>query len=244
MSDIKSFLSELKQLNEKDCFDVFVPSINKKVSFKALSVKQHKDVVKSLLSGVEGAILIAKIFNDIINENSVQPINFKLYDRNKILVELRQQSISNKVTIDDKDYLLSDLPEYTVTFKENAEFSYRGIKVKATIPTLEIDSKITEKCVIEISKFTSDDKKVGNSISILLVYELMKFIETIQIDDILINFSELGTYDKKNIIENLPLKLNNDILEYITQYKEYEQESFTYSDGAKLNIDGSFITSE
>ena len=244
MSDIKSFLSELKQLNEKDCFDVFVPSINKKVLFKALSVKQHKDVVKSLLSGVEGTVLVAKIFNDIINENSVQPINFKLYDRNKILVELRRQSISNKVTIDDKDYLLSELPEYTAIFKEDAEFSYKGIKVKATIPTLELDSKITEKSVVEISKFTSDDKKVGNSINVLLAYEIMKFIETIQIDDTLIIFSELGTYDKKNIIENLPLKLNNDILEYITQYKEYEQELFTYSDGAKLNIDGSFITSE
>lgn len=244
MSDIKSFLSELKQLNEKDCFDVFVPSINKKVPFKALSVKQHKDVVKSLLSGVEGTVLVAKIFNDIINENSVQPIDFKLYDRNKILVELRQQSISNKVTISDKDYLLSELPEYNATFKENAEFSYRGIKVKTTIPTLELDSKITEKSVIEISKFTSDEKKVGNSISILLAYEIMKFVETIQIDDTLITFSELGTYDKKNIIENLPLKLNNDILEFITTYKGYEQELFTYSDGAKLNIDGSFLTSE
>ena len=244
MSDIKSFLSELKQLNEKDCFDVFVPSINKKVPFKALSVKQHKDVVKSLLSGVEGTVLVAKIFNDIINENTVQPIDFKLYDRNKILVELRQQSISNKVTISDKDYLLSELPEYNATFKENAEFSYRGIKVKTTIPTLELDSKITEKSVIDISKFTSDEKKVGNSISILLAYEIMKFVETIQIDDTLITFSELGTYDKKNIIENLPLKLNNDILEFITTYKGYEQELFTYSDGAKLNIDGSFLTSE
>ena len=72
----------------------------------------------------------------------------------------------------------------------------------------------------------------------------MKFIQTVQIEDNIINFNELGTYDKKNIIENLPLKLNNDILEYITAYKEYEQELFTYSDGAKLNIDVSFLASE
>jgi hypothetical protein len=244
MSDIKSFLDELKQLNEKDCFDVYVPSLGKSVPFKALSVKQHKDIVKTLLSGVEGTILVTKVFNDIIQENSLQPISFKHYDRSKILVEIRQQSISNKVIIDDQEYLITDLPKYNAKFTESAEFKYKGITVKVNIPTLDLDSKITEKCVTEISKFTSDDKKIGNSVNILLAYELMKFIESIQIDDANIIFNETGTYDKKNIIENLPLKLNNDILEFITKYKEYEQELFTYSNGTKLNIDGSFLTSE
>lgn len=244
MSDIKSFLNELKQLNEKDCFDVYVPSVDKNIPFKALSVKQHKDIVKTLLSGIEGNVLVTKVFNDIIQENSLEPVNFKHYDRSKILVEIRRKSIGNKVTIDEQDYLITDLPEYNAKFIEGTEFKYRGIIVKVNIPTLELDSKITEKCVIEISKFTADDKKLGNSINILLAYELMKFIETIQIDDTNIVFSETGTYDKKNIIENLPLKLNNDILEFITNYKEYEQELFTYSDGVKLNIDGSFLTSE
>lgn len=244
MSDIKSFLDDLKLLNEKDCFDVYVPSIEKKVSFKALSVKQHKDVVKTVMNGVEGSILVTKIFNDIVKENSLQSIDFKLYDRNKILVDMRRQSVGSKVTINDTEYTLDDLPEYKFTFNDSEEFAYKGIKIQAQIPTLELDSKITEKSVVEITRLTNDDKKVGSSINILLIYELMKFIQTVQIEDNIINFNELGTYDKKNIIENLPLKLNNDILEYITAYKEYEQELFTYSDGAKLNIDVSFLASE
>jgi len=244
MSDIKSFLDDLKLLNEKDCFDVYVPSIEKKISFKALSVKQHKDVVKTVMNGVEGSILVTKIFNDIVKENSLQFIDFKLYDRNKILVDMRRQSVGSNVTINDTVYTLDDLPEYKFTFNNSKEFTYKGIKIQAQIPTLELDSKITEKSVVEITRLTNDDKKVGSSINILLIYELMKFIQTVQIEDNIINFNELGTYDKKNIIENLPLKLNNDILEYITAYKEYEQELFTYSDGAKLNIDVSFLASE
>jgi hypothetical protein len=244
MSDIKSFLDDLKQLNEKDCFDVYVPSIDKKISFKALSVKQHKDVVKTVMNGVEGSILVTKIFNDIIEENSLQAVDFKLYDRNKVLVDMRHQSVGSKVTINDVVYTLDDLPEYKFDFDDVKEFNYRGIKVTTQIPTLELDSKITEKSVVEIARLVTDDKKVGSSINILLVYELMKFIQTIQIEDNIINFNDQGTYDKKNIIENLPLKLNNDILEYITAYKEYEQELFTYSDGAKLNIDVSFLASE
>jgi hypothetical protein len=244
MSDIKSFLDDLKLLNEKDCFDVYVPSIEKKISFKALSVKQHKDVVKTVMNGVEGSILVTKIFNDIVKENSLQFIDFKLYDRNKILVDMRRQSVGSYVTINDTVYTLDDLPEYKFTFNDSKEFTYKGIKIQAQIPNLELDSKITEKSVVEITRLTNDDKKVGSSINILLIYELMKFIQTVQIEDNIINFNELGTYDKKNIIENLPLKLNNDILEYITAYKEYEQELFTYSDGAKLNIDVSFLASE
>jgi len=244
MSDIKAFLDELKQLNDKDCFDVFVPSLNKKSSFKSFSVKQHKDIVKTILSGVEGSFLVSKVFNDIIKENSLKPIDFKLYDRNRVLVDLRRQSIGDKVTIDEKEYSLADLPTTLFEVVEESEFEYKGVKITTQIPTLEIDSKITEKSVVEINKFTSDEKKIGNSIGILLVYELMKFIKIIQIDDNVIDFSAHGTYDKKSIIENLPLKLNNDILEYITEYKEKEQELFTFSDGVKLSIDVSFLTGE
>ena len=244
MSDIKSFLNELKQLNEKDCFNVYVPSVGRKVKFKALSVKQHKDIVKAMLGGMEGTILTSKIFNDIITENSSEKLEFKYYDRSKILVDIRQQSVGNKVKIDDVDYLLTDLPEFKLFTKPEAKFVYKGIGVVVNVPNLDIDSAITEKSIIDITKISSDDKKVGESINLLLTYEIMKFIQTIEIEGNLLTFSELGTYDKKNIIENLPLKLNNDILEYITEYKELEQEQFTYSDGVKLEINGSFLTSE
>ena len=87
MSDIKSFIDELKQLNEKDCFVVHIPSLNKSIKFKEFSDKQHKDVVKSLLDGVEGGISMYKVFSDIILENSSESVDFALYDRNKILVD-------------------------------------------------------------------------------------------------------------------------------------------------------------
>ncbi len=72
----------------------------------------------------------------------------------------------------------------------------------------------------------------------------MKFIQSIQIEGNIIDFTAQGTYDKKNIIDNLPLKLNNILLEFIAEYKEYEQDLFTFSDGVKLNIDVNFLTNE
>lgn len=245
MSDIKTFLEDLKQLNDKDCFDINVPSINKKISFKSFSVKQHKDMIKTVLNGVEGSILINKVLNDIIKANSnIKDIEFKHYDRNKILVEMRRHTIGDKVVINNTDYSLTDLPTFKFDFTEEKEFKYSGITVKMKIPTLDIDSKVTEKSIVEISKFSSDEKKVGDSINALLVYELMKFIQSIQIEDNIIDFTTQGTYDKKNIIDNLPLKLNNILLEFIADYKEYEQDLFTFGDGIKLNIDVNFLTNE
>lgn len=244
MSSIKNLIEELKQLNESDCFDVLVPSQGKKIKFRAFSVKQHKDLVKSLLDGVEGTVSMYKVFNDIIFENCLEDIEFALYDRNKILVDLRKQCVSESIKIEDTVYSIDTLPEFVFNFDNEKQFTYRGITVNVSIPTLKEDSKITEKSIVEFSKYSSDDKKIGNSLNILLVYELMKFIDSIKIEDTVINFNEIGTFDKKAVIENLPLKLNNDILEYIAQFKEYEQTLFTFSDGTKLVIDASFLSNE
>lgn len=244
MSNIKSFIDDLKQLNEKESIDAYVPSLKKIVSFKVLSVKQHRDIIKTVVDGVEGSVLISKVFNDIIKENSLKDINFKLYDRNKILVDTRKEILGNNVTINNNLYTLDTLPTYAFNPEETKEFEYNSIKVVAEIPTLEVDSKITEKSVVEISKFSAEDNKVGNSINVLLVYELMKFIKTIELQDSVLQFNELNTYDKKNIVENLPIKLNNMILDFIAKYKEQEQEFYTFSDGTKLSIDAGFLTGE
>ena len=70
MSNVKSFLDELKQFNDNEFVDAYVPSINKKLPFKAFSVKQQRDVIKTILEGVEGTVLSTKIFNDIVKDNS------------------------------------------------------------------------------------------------------------------------------------------------------------------------------
>lgn len=244
MSNIKSFIDELKQLNEKESIDAYVPSLKKTASFKVLSVKQHRDIIKTVVDGVEGSVLISKVFNDIIKENSLKEINFKLYDRNKILVDMRKEVLGSKVNVNNTSYSLDSLPEYAFKPEETKEFEYNGIKVVAEVPTLEVDSKITEKSVVEISKFSAEDNKVGNSINVLLVYELIKFIKTIELQDSVLEFSELNTYDKKTIVENLPIKLNNMVLDFIAKYKEQEQEFYTFSDGTKLSIDAGFLTGE
>lgn len=244
MSNIKSFIEELKQISDNDHYSVAVPSIGREVKFKAFSVKQHKDLIKSALDGVEGSLRMYKIFNDIISTNSLEPINFAIYDRTKILVDLRKRCVSELVNIADTEYNLNNLPEFNFVFDDSQKFKYKKISVDVRLPSLDIDSDITEKSIVEFSKYSSEEKKVGNSLNILLVYELMKFINAITVDDVVISFDETSTADKKAIIDNLPLKLINNILDYIAKFKDYEQSLFTFPDGTKLIIDASFLSTE
>jgi len=244
MSDIKAFLEDLKKINSSDCFEVYVPSLKKTALFKAFSVKQHKDVVRTILDGVEGTVSLSKLFNEIIEENSVDPIDFKIYDKNKILIDLRKQCVSEVFKINEEEYNLNKLPEYKFNFKLKDKFEYKNIEVEVELPSLKTDTKITEKSITEFNKFTTEDKKINNSLTILLIYEVMKFITKIKMEDTIINFKDLGTFDKKNIIENLPLKLNNDILEYIAKYKQYETKLLTFDSGSTVSIDASFLSNE
>ena len=244
MSNVKSFIEELKQLSDNDCFKVHVPSLNKLVKFKAFSIKQHKDLMKSILDGVEGSVLMYKVFNEILFENCLEDVDFTIYDRNKILVDLRKQCISDTIKIEDKEYSLSDLQDFNFTFDKEREYTYKGITAVVKLPSLREDTSITEKSIVEFGKFSSEDKKIGNSLNILLVYELMKFIHSLKIDNTVITFDEISAYDKKGIIDNLPLKLINDILEYIADFKEFEQSLLTFSDGTKLVIDAGFLSNE
>ena len=238
------FLSDLKELNEKDCFEVFVPSIKKKVSFRAFTVKQYKDIINTVLDGIDGTLLTGKILNDAIIENSTTPVDFKLWDRAKVLIDMRCSCISNLIKIGDVEYNLLNLPTFAFNFEQERTLEYKGVTIGLCIPSIATDTKVTEGCLLELGKIAVDDKKAGSSLSTLLTYEIIKFITSVKMGDSIIEFSSSSVLDRKTIVDNLPLKLNNDILEFIADYKSYEQNLFTFSDGAELVIDASFLTGE
>jgi hypothetical protein len=136
------------------------------------------------------------------------------------------------------------LPKFVYEYDGDPNIEYKNIFVELDIPTLDKDTSITEKSILEFAKLSTEDKKVKDSINILLTYEIIKFVKTVKIGELVLNFETLNLHEKKNIIENLPLMLNNKIVDYISKYKEYEQSLLTFDDGTKLTIDASFLTSE
>lgn len=245
MSDIKQFIQQLETINDGEIVEVTIPSLKKKGRFRALTVKQHKDIIKTVMEGFDGSIRTPVTFNNIIKENNIDKnIDLKLYDRNHILVELRKTTIGETVKINDNTYNLNELPKFNFEYETAAQIDYKDIAVEITIPNLEKDTQITEKSMLEFAKLSTDEKKVKDSINILLTFEIIKFIKQVKIGELILNFDKLTLHEKKSIVDTLPLKLNNNIIDYISKYKEYEQSLLTFADGTKLTIDASFMTSE
>lgn len=243
-TDLKSFLSELSEINEANIVDILIPSTGKKVKFRLFNVNQQKDLIRTAFEGIEGAVKSGIIFNNIINDNSLKAESFSLIDRGHILLNLRKASIGESVSIKDKTYKLDDLPKLMVSdIKQQDSITYSDITVSVSIPSLERDTKVSEKIIGELSKL-SDDNKQKESVNVLLVYEIIKYINSVSIKEAELDFSSLSIYECKKIVEALPLKLNNLIIDFIAQYKQIEENSLTFEDGAKVEIDASFLSSE
>ena len=242
MSEVLNILKELQTVEDDSALDILVPSVNKVVKFKPLSVKQHHEILKCSIDGVTGSIKLAIILNKIIIENSLESIDFAVYDAEWILLQLRKHSLGKTVTIDEKEYSLDELTKNVTDFKYSHTVSYKGVDVLLTVPTLKLDIEVSDACFKDISKSASDDTKLSETISSMLSYEIIKFIKSISVKDSIINFSDITTTEKKKLLESIPLAINNKITEYIASYRKNEQTSYTFSDGALLTIDGDFLT--
>ena len=243
-ANVKTFLDELKQVSDTNTVSIKVPSTNKKSIFKQFNVTQQKQLLRSIFNGVEGSINSGSIFNNIVKDNCEDDIEFLVCDRSAILIDLRKATIGNMFTIEDTKYDLSTLKPYNI---KNVDLEKRikvdGIEMLAKIPTLTLDSKINSKMVAEFSKLTDDQKQV-QSIELVLIHEIIKYTDNIKIGEVVVNFEDISVYERVSIVNELPLALNNKIIDYITTTKKVEEEALTFDDGKIVEIDAGFLAAD
>ena len=61
-ADVKSFLNDLKQVNDASTVSIKVPSTSKKATFRKFNVTQQKKLLKSAFDGVQGSIESLNMF--------------------------------------------------------------------------------------------------------------------------------------------------------------------------------------
>ena len=244
-SDVKSVLGSLQELNNATTVAIKIPSTGKNVSFKLASVSQQKELLRSAFDGVDGVIKRANILNKIITDNSTTDNDFLITDRNVILVELRKASIGSNIIIKESEYDLNDLPTFKkseVKFKTTV--THDGITVKLKVPTLAIDTEINKKLGTELAKVTDQQEKVKQSIDLVVSYELSKYIESIKVDDSMIAFNDISSYERREIVNSLPLKFSNMILDYIGDIKTVTDQAITFDGEVIVEIDASFLSAD
>tara|TARA_R110000796_G_scaffold48911_1_gene117024 strand:- start:27030 stop:27761 length:732 start_codon:yes stop_codon:yes gene_type:complete len=242
--DIKDFLDELEKTSDNSIAVVHVPSIKKDIEFGMFNVNQQKQQLKTAFEGVVGVINSNILYNEFLVDNCAEPVDFNIVDRPSIIINLRKLSLNDNITIQDKDYSLNELGNIDYSnFTETRAVTCDNIICNLGIPSLTTDTSICKRLVAELNKL-SDEQQKTESVSLLLTYEIIKFVQSIEIGETVLDFNDISVYEKKNIIEKLPLKLNNNILDYIVDIKTKCNEYLTFEDGTLLEIDASLLSSD
>lgn len=247
---VTNILSKLKEINDSNLVSVYVPSAGKNINFKPISVKQQKDLIKTGLDGTLSGITISNTINQIILDNSTEKHSFVVTDKYPIIVALRRQSFGSEVVIkqDDKqikfdlDKVLIKKLIYSSSDDHCIELTGTTLKAHLNLVSLEEDIKINN---IQLDKSRKNkDEEISETVGSLFVYEIVKFISKIEIDEEnIVDMSKLPIKDRLTIVENIPATLNNQILDYIQNFRKEETEYITI-DGEMLPIDARLFSKE
>lgn len=243
MSDnnVSNFIKKIEELNNS--VTVYIPSRKKNIQLPPLNLKQQKDIISSVANGVAGLVGFTRILNNIITELSGDN-TLMTYDRVPVIVALRVNALGNKhkegeVEI-DLDKVLEKIKNSTHNVKESNNISYKGVEVEVEVPSLVQENHIVKKLEEEVKKNGEDNTKNLGSI---YVYEIAKYIKSVKINDMTIDYRELKISEKIQLIEALPLALNKQIVSYIEDVKNQDRELLTV-DTITFDITPNFFDAE
>jgi hypothetical protein len=204
-----------------------------------MSFGQQKSLVMTGLDGLTGIMAFIKNLNDVISTNTSDN-NLKIYDRVPVVLALRKAISSKKIIKDEVEIDVDDLIKQFKPFdiKENETVEGVGFKVNLRVPTLTQEQKYLATCIEDLKKMDVDH--LGKNMSLVLTYELPKFITDIVFGEKTITMDELSIGDRTKILNNLPATVTNGITEFILKVREYDEKMLTYN-GVVVDIDSNFF---
>ena len=241
ISDVSKFISKLDKLNNTK-LEVFVPSLNKQVETKTLNLKQQKDLIAPALDGIKGTLNFSKTLNNIIIDNSGLK-DLKIYDRLPFAVQLRKEALGNKILTNDGqvklDKILNNLQEVSFNIKSQETVRHENLTIGLKVPTLQQENILLTNCIQTISTLNDD---LTEHVGVLYLFEIVKYIENLKIDDEVVDMSEIKISERINLVERLPLAIYRDISEFIATVNKYENDILTVG-GVLITIDSLFFDS-
>lgn len=237
-TQVNDFLSVLKTTEDKK-LKVTTTTV-KELEVTPLSFGQQKRLITSGVNGVVGAMVFIKNLNDIIIENTGLK-DLKIYDRIPIALSLRKELKVENIKVDEVEIDLNDLIKEIKPYKVPKKLPIvegDGFTIELKIPTLTEENYFLKLCIDDLRASNNDD--IGKNLSTILTYEVPKFIESFKFGENEIKMAEVGLSDRREIIDNLPATITNQITEFILKVRDYDEKLLTI-DGVTVDIDSSFF---
>ena len=233
--NVSNFLSKLDKLTEKT-IQVFVPSLKKKVPVKPLNLKQQKDLISSVLDGLKGTLDFSKTLNTIILDNSGIG-DLRLYDKLPFIIAMRKDALGSKVGDIELQQVTNNVKSIPFDIKDSKTIKHDNLKINLKIPTLRQENILLSKCEQDIS---AEDDQLKEGVGLLYLFELVKYIDSLEIDDDILEMSEIRINERIKLVEKLPLHVYTEMSEFIEAINRYNNDILTVGD-FELAVDSEFF---
>jgi len=243
--EVAQLLVSLDKFNTSESQPIYVPSIGKAVMFSALTIKQQKDILKSAFDTKTSIFQFIETFNRIITETCKEKIPFTIIDKAIIALYFKQCFFKGKSYLKKEDTFIEfDLLEHLKGIKETpipADLASKTIAagpitVECSIPTLAYESTIAAESRGIISAIMLDKKEenLKDAVGEIYIFEILKFIKNIKYvfngEPVVIDLTVLPLKEKASIFENLPLTINNSVIDYIKAIRNLEKPYLSVGD--------------
>lgn len=254
-NNLDAVLSKLKEISSLETIDVFLLSKNSKVKFKAITAKQQKDLIEAAASGPKAAFLYPKIVNEIILENSSEK-NVLVSDRALVLMGMKISSFGpiHKMEKEGKTYeidlekIVNEFDPTKVKLKTNDSFTQGSITINCSIPNLEYENNIIEGFLKSHGNDFETDSKLQKIISDVYILEIIKYIESIVVNEAektVIDLKQLNINQKIKAVESITAGLIQKAIDFVSKSKEAETKLTSQKIGDEvldINLDTSFFS--
>lgn len=231
MKDELNFESLLAELGENTS-----SVVNGDFRFTELKMSDQRKIMNMSFNPIEIPARVAIIFNEYI-KNSVS-YNDDIAD------------VSNSVTVDIKPFILTQLRILTLgdvyvdrqskkvykikpieakdltSIIEPSCVEFNNMIIRFCVPTIAKETAINNQLLLELGKFKKNltEEDYGKVSDIYQMYEIFKYITTIESNGKVFDFSNCPINKKMKIVNNLPHKVVMSVNDYIEKSREGSEE--------------------
>jgi hypothetical protein len=234
--DINDALEMLKQNKGGHLYDVYVPSLQTVVSFKQMTVAQHKSMAKMAIENLEN---FEKFICALITELSDGKIKLKEIneiDKNSIMYAVKHHNSSSPITLEIKCGKCEDKFKFTPEFDKviNKKDNLDNFVITSKIGDMEVEVEIGLPSVIEnltYNEYSTNRRKLletkedKDKLSVFIgSYEMyLLCIRGIKLNDVPVgDFTNNKMEDRFTLIDALNIECIN-----VDEIKKWLEDTYT-----------------
>jgi hypothetical protein len=273
--DINDIIGIIERNSETYSSPVYIPSLKEEASFREISTAQHKRILKSSIDDPFYNSLFIKTMYSIIKENCTSDIDvdkLTMLDKLLIMLHMRSVSIGDEIKIEMESkknkgqtyktsFKISDILKKAKKAVKDIEpkvLEIEQYKIYCNVPNILTEYNIEKELRNDEIKDIESAEDLRESFAEKFINEVCKYVSKIDIvkeeETVEVNFEEYSFADRIKILEKLPSKVAEKIVEYMgdvnTEIEKIsildkkvtidgQKEEFTY----QLSLDATFFTS-